>query len=280
MAKRSKGYRNGVRIVRFPGGRIARFHKPGTKAYAKGAAKKKRMGKLLAKRFGIKRRRGRGKTRRNPTVNHKRDLSDAIKAHNRGADNSANDNYNLANRLGSNHARTICRLAAASHTGDSRSKVSLSIISAWADGLLPVGAGYRTQDRHDWMLPYIATLPRRNPRRGHRGSRKKSRSPARRLLNRQRDFHFQEATANRWSDLSEKDLAAANRGLLRAYKKRRNPRQSGYASVEKQIKKVVRAIGKLPKHASSIRRLLYRRYDALLKKAEKFPEHWDIGPYN
>lgn len=123
MAKRTKGYRNGVRIVRFPGGRIARFHKPGTAAYAKGVAKKRRMGKLLAKRFGIKRRRGRGKTRR-------------------------------------------------------------------------------------------------------------------------------------------------------------NPRQSGYASVEKQIKKVVRAIGKLPKHASSIRRLLYRRYDALLKKAEKFPEHWDIGPYN
>lgn len=66
MPKRSKGYRNGVRIVRFPGGRVARFHKPGTVAYAKGAAKKRRLGKWLAKHFGIKKRRGYGKTRRNP----------------------------------------------------------------------------------------------------------------------------------------------------------------------------------------------------------------------
>ena len=57
MAKRSKGYRNGVRIVRFPGGRVARFHKPGTAAYARGAAKKRRMGKWLAKHFGIRKRR-------------------------------------------------------------------------------------------------------------------------------------------------------------------------------------------------------------------------------
>jgi hypothetical protein len=61
-----KGYRNGVRIVRFPGGRIARFHKPGTKAYAKGVAKKKRIGKLLAKRYGIKKKRSKTKSRRNP----------------------------------------------------------------------------------------------------------------------------------------------------------------------------------------------------------------------
>lgn len=53
----TKGYRNGVRIVRFPGGRVARFHKPGTATYARGVAKKKRMGKLLAKRFGIKKKR-------------------------------------------------------------------------------------------------------------------------------------------------------------------------------------------------------------------------------
>ncbi len=65
MAKRSKGYHNGVRIVRFPGGRIARFHKPGTKAFAKGQAKKRRLGKWLSKHFGIRKSR-RGKTRRNP----------------------------------------------------------------------------------------------------------------------------------------------------------------------------------------------------------------------
>lgn len=53
----TKGYRKGVRIVRFPGGRVARFHKPGTAAYARGVAKKKRMGKLLAQRFGIKKKR-------------------------------------------------------------------------------------------------------------------------------------------------------------------------------------------------------------------------------
>lgn len=59
MPKRSKGYRNGVRIVRFPGGRVARFHKPGTKAYAKGAAKKRAAGRWLAKHFGVKKRRSR-----------------------------------------------------------------------------------------------------------------------------------------------------------------------------------------------------------------------------
>lgn len=57
MAKRSKGYRNGVRIVRFPGGRIARFHKPGTAAYRKGQKAKKSAGRWLAKHFGIKKHR-------------------------------------------------------------------------------------------------------------------------------------------------------------------------------------------------------------------------------
>lgn len=52
-----KGYKNGVRIVRFPGGRIAKFHKPGTKAYAKGAAKKRAAGRKLAKTHGIKKKR-------------------------------------------------------------------------------------------------------------------------------------------------------------------------------------------------------------------------------
>ena len=60
----TKGYRKGVRIVRFPGGRVARFHKPGTAAYARGVAKKKRMGKLLAKRFGIRKKRRSAKKRR------------------------------------------------------------------------------------------------------------------------------------------------------------------------------------------------------------------------
>lgn len=60
----TKGYRKGVRIVRFPGGRVARFHKPGTAAYARGVAKKKRMGKLLAKRFGIRKKRRSTKKRR------------------------------------------------------------------------------------------------------------------------------------------------------------------------------------------------------------------------
>jgi hypothetical protein len=56
-----KSYKKGVRLIRFPDGRVARFHKPGTKAYAKGAAKKRRMGKLLAKKFGFVRAK-----RRNP----------------------------------------------------------------------------------------------------------------------------------------------------------------------------------------------------------------------
>lgn len=59
----TKGYRNGVRIVRFPGGRVARFHKPGTKAYAKGAAAKRAAGKRLARSFGIKKKSRRGRRR-------------------------------------------------------------------------------------------------------------------------------------------------------------------------------------------------------------------------
>ena len=61
----TKGYRKGIRLVRFPGGRVARFHKPGTKAFAKGEAAKKAAGRRLAKLFGIPKKKGR-KTRRNP----------------------------------------------------------------------------------------------------------------------------------------------------------------------------------------------------------------------
>ena len=63
----TKKYKNGVKLVRFPGGRVARFHKPGTKAHRKGAAKKRAAGRLLAKKFGFaKRRRNPVRGARNP----------------------------------------------------------------------------------------------------------------------------------------------------------------------------------------------------------------------
>ena len=55
---RRKSYtKNGVRIVRFPGGRVAKFHQPGTKAFAQGAARKRAAGKRLAKAYGFAKRR-------------------------------------------------------------------------------------------------------------------------------------------------------------------------------------------------------------------------------
>ncbi len=98
-----------------------------------------------------------------------------------------------------------------------------------------------------------------------------------------------------WDDENEEDNWTDAKRSIREYRengpgsyrliKRRvpiasNPRKSSYASVNKKIKKVIKQIAKLPKHATAVRRLLYRRYDALLKQAEKFPEHWDVGPYN
>lgn len=66
---RRKSYtKNGVRIVRFPGGRVAKFHKPGTKAFAQGAARKRAAGKRLAKLYGFakKRRSTRRTVKSNP----------------------------------------------------------------------------------------------------------------------------------------------------------------------------------------------------------------------
>ena len=57
MPRRKSSYKNGVRIVRFPGGRVAKFHKPGTVGFAKGAAKKRAAGKRLAKIYGFTKKR-------------------------------------------------------------------------------------------------------------------------------------------------------------------------------------------------------------------------------
>lgn len=54
--RRAKGYKAGVRIVRFKvRGRvkIVRFHKPGTKAGKRGTAAKRAAGKRLAKKYGF-----------------------------------------------------------------------------------------------------------------------------------------------------------------------------------------------------------------------------------
>ena len=55
-ARRVKGYRGGVRVVRFKvRGRvkIVRFHKPGTKGFRSGVAKKRATGKRLARKWGF-----------------------------------------------------------------------------------------------------------------------------------------------------------------------------------------------------------------------------------
>jgi hypothetical protein len=44
----------GSRVVVFPGGRVAVFHKPGTAAFRKGRAKKRMVGKRLAKLYGFR----------------------------------------------------------------------------------------------------------------------------------------------------------------------------------------------------------------------------------
>lgn len=54
------------RVVVFPGGRVAVFHKPGTAAFRAGQAKKRRMGKWLARHFGFKKHRRSRSRRRNP----------------------------------------------------------------------------------------------------------------------------------------------------------------------------------------------------------------------
>ena len=54
--RRAKGYKGGVRVVRFKvRGRvkIVRFHKPGTKAGKRGSAAKRAAGKRLAKKYGF-----------------------------------------------------------------------------------------------------------------------------------------------------------------------------------------------------------------------------------
>jgi hypothetical protein len=58
--RRVKGYKGGVRIVRFRtrGGRtkLVRFHKPGTAGFRSGKAKKRAAGKRLARKWGFFRR--------------------------------------------------------------------------------------------------------------------------------------------------------------------------------------------------------------------------------
>lgn len=55
--RRVRGYKGGIRVVRFRsrGGRvkIVRFHKPGTKGFRSGAAKKRAAGKRLARKWGF-----------------------------------------------------------------------------------------------------------------------------------------------------------------------------------------------------------------------------------
>lgn len=53
-----------MRVVKFPNGRIAVFHKPGTAAYAKGQATKRAVGRKLAKAYGFGKKRATRSKRR------------------------------------------------------------------------------------------------------------------------------------------------------------------------------------------------------------------------
>ncbi len=57
MARKVITHRDGSRTVYFPGGRVAHFHKPGTKAFRAGQAAKRAAGRKLAKAYGFTKKR-------------------------------------------------------------------------------------------------------------------------------------------------------------------------------------------------------------------------------
>ena len=88
----------------------------------------------------------------------KKELREAIAAHNRGADITYNENYNVMHKLGSMVTRGICRRVSQGIDGTSNSKISWKDMMEWSRSMLPVGAGYKDQDTTESLKPYVDLL--------------------------------------------------------------------------------------------------------------------------
>ena len=92
------------------------------------------------------------------TATLKKQLREAIAAHNRGGDISFNENWNALHKLGNNTTRSICRQAAYGKCGDDKDKITMKDLVEWSKGMLPVGVGYKNQDIDDDIKPYVKLL--------------------------------------------------------------------------------------------------------------------------
>jgi len=88
----------------------------------------------------------------------KKQLREAIAAHNRGADLCFNENWNAANKVGNIITSFICRQAAYDKRGDDKEKITMKDLVKWSKGMLPVGVGYKNQDTTDDIKPYVKLL--------------------------------------------------------------------------------------------------------------------------
>lgn len=88
----------------------------------------------------------------------KRELQQAIKAHNQNKEVSANDSWNKQNKAGTVTTRSICRRVAVHMTGESRTKITFKDVVRWSRSMLPVGSGYPSQDTTPELAPYVEYL--------------------------------------------------------------------------------------------------------------------------
>jgi len=86
-------------------------------------------------------------------------LKVAMSAHNsRKRDASYNEHFNADHKLGSFSARNICRMIAVSTCGNGTAKITMKDAIRWAQGMLPVGMGYKSQDIQPWFEGVVALL--------------------------------------------------------------------------------------------------------------------------
>jgi septin family protein len=86
------------------------------------------------------------------------EFKQAMSAHNKGLEVTANDNYNEMKKLGTERARAECRAIANSKTGSATGKISLKNAIDWAKGMLPKGKGYPSQDITPMNEPFVTWL--------------------------------------------------------------------------------------------------------------------------
>jgi len=88
----------------------------------------------------------------------KSDIRQAIAAHNKKLECSTNDNWNKANKCGTNACRSICRSIAYRKTGEGSAKITWKDAVEWSQSMLPTGAGYPSQDITPSNEPYVMLL--------------------------------------------------------------------------------------------------------------------------